>query len=337
MIGAGRIAEHIHLPNLLRFPGVRLAGVVDPDRGRRHVVQSHWTRLPVFESIDELLGSATPDALVVCTPPEHHVEGALRALGCGAHLYLEKPIATRSAEARALVEAWRASTRIATMGFNYRHHPGIRELVRRFEAGEVGARIAIRTLFSAPQEDPDSWRSSPARGGGALVDLGSHHLDLVRFVTGEEVRELVATRSPSGDTASVTLTLTDRSMADCLFLLGGPEVDRFEIIGERGILSLDRLAGRVEYVERRFGHDRGSAFRRATRLALVAARQAGRPAGEPSYRLALAAFVEAVRGSRDPLPSLEDGLRALELAEAAIESARARKVLYVGPAAKPAS
>ena len=114
VIGAGRIAEQVHIPNLLRFPGVTLEGVVDPDRGRRHAIQSRWTHLPAFESIDQLLGSARPDALVVCTPPEHHVEGALRALGCGAHLYLEKPIATRSAEARGMVEAWRASTRIVS-------------------------------------------------------------------------------------------------------------------------------------------------------------------------------------------------------------------------------
>ncbi|MGH7543245.1 MAG: Gfo/Idh/MocA family protein [Gemmatimonadota bacterium] len=337
VIGAGRIAEHVHLPNLRRLPGVVVEGVVDSDAERRHVIRSRWADTPVFESIEALLGSGTPDAMVVCTPPEHHVEVALRALSCGTHLYLEKPIATRTAEARAMVEAWSTSARIAVMGFNYRFHPGIRELARRFEAGEVGARIAIRSLFSAPEDDLEGWRSSPSRGGGALIELGSHHLDLIRFVTGKEVRELTATfssRLTESDTAFVTLGLTDESMADCLFILGGPEVDRFEIIGERGILSLDRLAGRVEYVEQRFGHGRGSAVRRAARLARGAAREASRPAGEPSYRLALAAFVRAVRGSRDPLPSLEDGFRALELAEVAVESARTGKSVLVGPAAE---
>jgi len=338
VIGAGWIAEQVHLPNLRRLSGVVIKGVVDPDAERRLVIQSRWAGMPVFESIENLLGSGTPDALLVCTPPEHHIEGALRALSCGTHLYLEKPIATRTSEARAMVDAWRPSTRIAAMGFNYRFHPGISELVRRFVAGEVGARIAIRTLFSAPDNERGSWRSMSSRGGGALVELGSHHLDLIRFVTGEEVREVTATlssRLAESDTAFVTLALTDESMADCLFLLGGPEVDRFEIIGERGILSLDRLAGRVEYVKRRFRHDRASAVQRAARLAWGAAREASRPAGEPSYRLALAAFVQAVRGSRDLLPSLADGLRALELAESAIESARTRKSLLVGQADEP--
>ncbi|HET6341672.1 MAG TPA: Gfo/Idh/MocA family oxidoreductase [Gemmatimonadota bacterium] len=338
VLGAGRIAEHVHLPNLRQLPGVVIEGVVDPDAKRRRLVQARWADTPVFESLEDLLGSGMPDALVVCTPPEHHVEAALRALSCGTHLYLEKPIATRTTEARAMAEAWSASTRIAAMGFNYRFHPGIGELARRFEAGEVGARIAIRTLFSSPEDDRREWRSSPSRGGGALVELGSHHLDLIRHVTGEEVREVTTTlssRLAEGDTAFVTLALTDESIADCLFVLGGPEVDRFEIIGERGILSLDRLAGRVQYVERHFRHDRRSAIERGARLAWDAAREASRPAGEPSYRLALGAFVRAVRGSPEQLPSLADGLRALELAEAAVESARTRKSLLVGPAAEP--
>ena len=338
VIGAGWIAEHVHLPNLRGLSGVVVKGVVDPDAERRHVIQSRWAGMPVFESVEELVGSGMPDALLVCSPPEHHVEGARLALSCGTHLYLEKPIATRTSEARAMVDVWRPSTRIAAVGFNYRFHPGIGELRRRFEADEVGDRIAIRTLFSVPDDDRGGWRSQPSRGGGALVELGSHHLDLIRHVTGEEVREVTTTlssRLAQGDTAFVTLALTDGSIADCLFVLGGPEVDRFEIIGERGILSLDRLAGRVEYVERRFRHDRRSAVERGARLAWVAAREASRRAGEPSYRLALEAFVRAVRGSREPLPSLADGLRALELAEAAVESARTRKSLLVGPAAAP--
>lgn len=336
VIGAGRIAEQVHIPNLERLSGVVLEGVVDPDSNRREVIRSRWANIPAFESMNDLLASRTPDALMVCTPPEQHLGSALRTLSSGAHLYLEKPIATRSAEGRAMSEAWRESMQIAAMGFNYRYHPGITRLVRRFEAGEIGARIAIRTVFSAPCDDRQGWRSSPSRGGGALVDLGSHHLDLIRFVTGEGAEEVSATlssRVTEGDTAFITLALTDGSVADCLFVLGGPEADRFEIVGEGGILALDRLAGRVEYTAPRFTHDRRSAMRRAARLTGDAAREVARSAGEPSYRLALAAFVSAIRGSGEPLPTLEDGLRALEMAEAAAESAREKKVVRVGPTA----
>lgn len=332
VVGAGRIAERVHIPNLRRLPGVVVEGVVDPDAERRRVIRSRWPETPVFETTDDLLESRAPDALIVCTPPEHHAEGARQALAGGTHLYLEKPIATRSAEARDIVQAWRASPKIAAMGFNYRFHPGIGELKRRVEAGEVGAVIAIRTLFSVPSAVGSGWWSAPSRGGGALIDLGSHHLDLVRFVTGLEVEEVAAAPAKGSvgrDTVFLTLDLTDGSVANCLFVHGGPEVDRFEIIGESGVLSLDRLAGRVEHVERRFGHDRRSALRRAGHLARVAAGEAGRSPGEPSYRLALAAFLGAIRGAAGPLPSLADGLCALELAEAAVESAGTRKALRI--------
>lgn len=325
VIGAGRIAERVHLPNLARLPGIVVEGVVDPDPDRLRVIRTRWPELAVFDSMDDLLACRTPDAVLVCAPPEHHAELALRALSSHAHLYLEKPVATRSVEAREVADAWRGSSFLAAMGFNYRFHPGVHELVRRSGAGEIGRRMAIRTLFSAPDDGPGGWRSSPSLGGGALLDLGAHHLDLIRFVTGEEGVELTATlSSPRAgiDAASVTLALSDDSMAQCLFILGGPEVDRFEIVGARGVLSLDRLSGRVERSEPRFAHGRRSSVRRATRLAFAAAREAGRPPGEPSYRLALAAFARAVGGSGELLPSLDDGLRALELAEAALESAR---------------
>lgn len=335
VVGAGRIAERVHIPNLSRIPGVVVEGVVDPDAERRKVIRSRWPETPVFETTDDLLGSRAPEALIVCTPPENHAEGARQALAGGTHLYLEKPIATRSAEARDIVQSWR-SPKTAAMGFNYRFHPGIRELKRRVSAGEVGAVIAIRTLFSAPSADGSGWWSAPSRGGGALIDLGSHHLDLVRFVTGLEVEEVAATPAKGSvgrDTVFVTLVLTDGGVANCLFVHGGPEVDRFEIIGESGVLSLDRLAGRVEHVERRFGHDRRSALRRAGHLARVAAGEAGRRPGEPSYRLALEAFLGAVRGAADHLPTLADGLRALELVEAAVESVRTRRPVHTGAAA----
>ena len=336
VVGAGRIAERVHIPNLSRIPGVMVEGVVDPDAERRKVIRSRWPETRLFETTDDLLGSSAPEALIVCTPPEHHAEGARQALAGGTHLYLEKPIATRSVDGRDILRSWSASPKVAAMGFNYRFHPGIGELKRRVSDGEVGAVIAIRTLFSAPSADGSGWWSAPSRGGGALIDLGSHHLDLVRFVTGLEVEEVAATPAKGSvgrDTVYVTLVLTDGGVANCLFVHGGPEVDRFEIIGESGVLSLDRLAGRVEHVERRFRHDRRSALRRAGHLARAAAGEAGRSPGEPSYRLALEAFLGVLQGAVDRLPTLADGLRALELVEAAVESVRTRRPVHTGAAA----
>jgi predicted dehydrogenase len=345
VVGVGQIAESIHLPVLSALSGVSIRGVVDPRPERRDLVRARWPGVEAFGSIDELAGAAAPDALVVCTPPDHHEGPALCAFELGAHLYLEKPIAVSSEDARRIVEASEGSSRVAMLGFNYRFHPGVTELARRLATGEIGERVAIRTVFSVTALDPDDWRRVRARGGGALQDLGGHHIDLMRFITGEDATDVTASissRQSEGDTALVTVGLSDGSFAQSLFAFGGPESDRFEVFGEKGSLALDRLKGEVEFHPPRFEYGRGAALRDAVRELAGTARRIVRAPGERSYHLALSAFVHAARARHGQdaglgpgahqLPTLEDGLRALECVEAAIESSATGSTVTVRPA-----
>jgi predicted dehydrogenase len=343
VVGVGQIAESIHLPVLSALSGVSISGVVDPRLQRRDLARARWPGVEAFASIDELAGAEAPDALVVCTPPDHHVAPALRAFELGAHLYLEKPIAVRSEDAHKIVEASRGSSRVAMLGFNYRFHPGVTELARRLAAGEIGVRVAIRTVFSVPTLDPDDWRRVRAQGGGALLDLGGHHIDLLRFITGEDATEVTASissRQSEDDTALVTVGLSDGSFAQSLFAFGGSESDRFEVFGEEGSLALDRLKGEVEFHPTRFEYGRAPVLRDVVRGLAGTARRIFREPGERSYHVALSAFVRAARaggargahGGADQLPTLEDGLRALECIEAAIESSATRSTVTVRPA-----
>lgn len=341
VVGVGRIAESVHLPVLSALPGVSVIGVVEPRPERRELACARWAGVEAFASIDELTDA---DALIVCTPPDQHVGPALRAFELGAHLYLEKPIATRSEDAREIVEASRSSSRLSMLGFNYRFHPGVAKLEQRLADGEIGARVAVRTVFSVPASGPDDWRRLRARGGGALQDLGGHHVDLVRLVTGEEAIEVTASiwscRSED-DTAMLTVGMSDGSFAQSLFAHGGPEVDRIEVFGEEGSLTLDRLRGEVERNPARFEYGRAAVLRDAWHDAVRAARRVVRQPGELSYRLALTAFVDAARGrGSDRLPTLEDGLRALECLEAAIESSATGSTVSVSvrpPGGEPAA
>lgn len=339
VVGVGQIAESVHLPVLSTLPGVTICGVVDPRPERRELARARWTGIRTFASIDELTDVDVPHALLVCTPPDQHVDPALRAFELGAHLYLEKPIAARSEDARIIVEASKGSARVSMLGFNYRYHPGVNEVARRLAAGEIGARVAIRTFFSVPAAGPDDWRRVRARGGGALLDLGAHHFDLLRFITGADAIDVsasISSRQSEDDMALVSVRLSDGSCAQSLFALGAAESDRVEVFGEDGSLALDRLRGEVELHPAKFEYGRATVLRELSRDAMRATRRILRRPGERSYRLALSAFLRATRGEDvDPLPTLEDGLRALEWIEAAMESSATRSTVALSPASDP--
>jgi predicted dehydrogenase len=162
-----------------------------------------------------------------------------------------------------------------------------------------------------------------------LLDLGSHHLDLIPFLLGARVCEVFA-RSRAGraeaDTASVDLRLDGGVVAQCLFSWSSVEEDRVEVYGEKGKLAIDRSASvdaRISGPTRRLGRlrDLAEAMRFATRPGYLV-RKLRSPLAEPSYAVALGHFVAAARTGTPATPDLEDGYQSLAVVIAAEESVR---------------
>ena len=164
-------------------------------------------------------------------------------------------------------------------------------------------------------------------GGGALLDLVSHHVDLVAAFSGQRIVQVQGTlrsvRSPD-DTAALQL-LTDTGLVAQLqgSSAAGAPVNRLDLVGTTGVLRVDLLDGRPGPVERAPGP--GARLIRARRAlsGLHPARLLRSPGFEPSFRATIEAFLEAVRSGVPPRPDLSDGLRALAVIEAAEASARA--------------
>ena len=212
LAGCGRIARGVHLPILAALPGVHVAAIADADRdacarASRVVPSAH-----ALADYRELCALADLDAVVICLPSALHADAGLRAIEAGHALYLEKPIATTVADAERLVSAGARAGRPAMTGFNYRFHPLALDLRARVAAGEVGAIVACRTTFSAPAHARPGWKGQVATGGGVLLDYASHHIDLLRWITGCEVRVVsasVQSATCEEDTACV-------QMANCV-------------------------------------------------------------------------------------------------------------------------
>jgi predicted dehydrogenase len=184
-------------------------------------------------------------------------------------------------------------------------------------------------VFATAGQTPGDWRGSRATGGGVLLELASHHVDLARWLFDAEVAEAFArlrSHHAADDSATLELQMTTGLAVQTLAAYAAVEEDRLAVYGPQGKLQVDRYTGLdVEFTPpmARGGRLRrmAAALGRLRRLPYL--REKRRAAGnEPSYHAALAAFAEAVSAGQPPQPDLNAGFRALAVIVAAEESAR---------------
>ncbi|MBC7788896.1 MAG: Gfo/Idh/MocA family oxidoreductase [Anaerolineae bacterium] len=329
IIGCGHIAELVHLNVLARIPNVEVSGVADCDAKRLELFNQRAPTARCFDDYRELLRTSAIQAVVICLPSLLHAEAAIAAFENGKHVYLEKPLATNLEDAERTCIAWKKANTVGMIGFNYRYNPLFRELRAHIASGSIGALVGAHSVFATPKREIPVWKRTRTAGGGVLLEFASHHIDLVHFFFGQEIREVhaeIKSYASEGDTASLQFTLDNGLCVQSFFSFTAIEEDRFEIFGDKGRLAVDRYrSSAVEVVksgeefsmrkrvERGFSQLSGAAYRIKKALAT---------AQELSYRTALGVFVDAVRGSTFATPDLEDGLRSLKVIDAAERSAR---------------
>jgi predicted dehydrogenase len=164
----------------------QLRTVFDTDRERAAQVAAEHGAAVANNWQDAVL-RADVGAVVVCTPNAFLVPIAIEALRRGRHVLIEKPMGRNAAEAQALVQAWRQSSRVLKIGFNLRYHPAIARAHELFRAGAIGDLIQLRARYghgSRPGCEHE-WRADPQlAGGGELLDQGVHVIDLFHWFGG---------------------------------------------------------------------------------------------------------------------------------------------------------
>jgi len=329
VVGCGRVSQSIHLPNLHNLRDVTVIAVVDPDPARRQRALEICPQASGFERLDQIWEAVSPDAVLISAPTADHAALAMEAVGHGVHVYAEKPLAARPADAEALVAAWKNGATAGMIGFNYRFHPLYPQARRLLSEDAVGRPLMVSTVFSSSVSIVNDWRARRRSGGGVLLDLGSHHVDLIHFLLGEDVISVHAQTSSThaeDDTATLEMRLRNDVLVTSVFSFGSVDHDRIEIFGDRAILRVDRyLSTACEIIPR----DRPRARARQISNALSFLWRPGAilskmraPGGDPSYRTALEQFVQSARAGAPCTPDFNDGLRALQVIAAADRSAR---------------
>lgn len=326
LLGCGQVALTHHLPALLRLPEVEVVALAEPDEGRRAAAAARAPGAAATADWREAIEIREQDAVVVCLPNAEHVEAGRTAFQGGLHAFVEKPVARSLAEADLLIESWHASGKVGMAGFNYRFNPLYAAARERLREGWIGEPLVVRSAFTIPGDGMPSWKRDRRGGGGALLDLGSHHVDLVRWLLAEpvEARAEVRSRATEDDVALLGLRLEGGIEVQSFFAFGTVAEERLEIYGTEGRLVIDRERQQGAVIERKGRRSWASLLGPVPRSPGQAAwlwEKRRTPGHEPSYRAALAAFVDAVRSGSNRSPDLEDGRACVAVLDAAERSA----------------
>jgi predicted dehydrogenase len=337
LIGCGRIAEIVHVPVVARGRATQLVAAADASAERRAWIAAREPHLHVYSTWEALLEDPGVEAVIVALPTALHADVACAAFAAGKHVYCEKPLAGGFQDATRVVHAWRSTGRLGMIGFNYRFSELYRQLRAHLAAGRIGDVLHIRSVFSTTSAVLTAWRETRRTGGGVLLDLAAHHIDLVRFLLGQEVVRVAAhirTVRHDDDTALLDLELENGVSAQSFFTYGSIEENSVEVFGRTGRLSVNHYSSLDVRMTRptRGSADHLEPLRRGLAgfgRAGYAIRKRRAVLHDPSYARAMAHFVYAARTGSFEGPDILDGCACAAVIEAAEESARSRRTVDV--------
>lgn len=189
--GFGWVARDYMAPAILAA-GDRLVAVADPAAAAREEAQARGAT--AYRDVAGLCADPAVEAVYVATPNHLHREAVEAAARAGKAVLCEKPMAATLADAETIAAACRIAGVLYGTAFDQRHHPAHRALRAALAAGRIGTITAVRIVYacwlgpawSADGRGGENWRIDPGKaGGGALMDLAPHGLDLVEFLLGE--------------------------------------------------------------------------------------------------------------------------------------------------------
>ena len=192
--GFGWVARDYMAPGIAAAGG-EVVAIADPSPLAQASAES--ASIPAYDDAETMLSNGGIDALYVATPNHLHLAPVRAAVAAGVPVLCEKPVAATLADAEAIGQA--VGGHLYGTAFDQRHHPAHREMARLIADGAIGRLTAVRIVYACwvgPDWSPssfkgDNWRADPAAaGGGAVIDLALHGLDLAQLLLGEPLERL---------------------------------------------------------------------------------------------------------------------------------------------------
>lgn len=341
VIGSGGIARRRTIPEgIARAANACLTAVYDIDAEvNRQVAEQYSAR--ACGSVEELL-DADVDAVYIATPVDCHRGQTLQAAQAGKHVLCEKPLGLSVSEAEEMVEACRRAGVQLGVGLMMRFHAQHRAALEWARSGRLGTLVFGRGQLSCWYPPiPGAWRQDPSRGGGgSLIDMGSHVVDLLEMFFGPASAVACFVRNavhdyPSEDSATVMLRFASGALGtvDAFYCIPDrSSANVLEIYGSRGSILARNTIGQGErgemsalLEESEAGYD-AQQHQRSAEGALIIA-----PEPINMYRAEIEAFGAAVLEGKPVPVDGAAGLHSQKVMAACYESARTGRVVEIKP------
>ena len=321
MFGAGRIGK-IHAGNIVGLPGVRLKYVVDPDgKAAAALASGHGASVGTIEAI---FADASIRAVAIASSTDTHADLIQRAAAAGKAIFCEKPVDLALGRARECAAAVKRAGVPCMIGFQRRYDPTFSAAKARIDAGEIGEPEQLVITSRDPGAPPLDYLK---RSGGIFKDMLIHDFDVFRWILGDEAESVYATGSvltepdvAKADDVDVT-AVTIRTRGGRLAQINTNRRaaygydQRFEVLGSKGMLQ----AGNHKPTEVVAWTESGVAADKPEHFFLERYRVA--------YAIEMAHFFDALGSGKPMRTSIDDGVKALELAEAATISWREKRIV----------
>ncbi len=199
IIGCGMITQTRHAPEYSQNPQAEIVGLYDADKDRMSEFMKLYS-CKGYESVEELLADDEIEAVSVCSPNFTHAEYSIKALRAGKHVLCEKPIALNLDDSREMIAEAEKAGKILMVGHNQRLLPTHKRAKEILDSGAIGKLLSFQSNFK--HSGPENWGLNRTNTTwffdkgkaqfGSLGDLGAHKLDIIRYLTGQEVDQVNA-------------------------------------------------------------------------------------------------------------------------------------------------
>lgn len=340
VIGTGNMGQE-HIRNLGAVDGVEVTAVSDTDAGMREKAEA-LTGLTAYPDYRDMLGAETLDALVIASPNHTHRSILADAVATDLPIIVEKPLCSTVEDCQAVIGA--ASSRAAPVwvAMEYRFMPPVTRLIEEVRKGTVGhlRMLAIREHRFPFLDKVGAWNRLSALSGGTMVEKCCHFFDLMRLITdsdpvrlyatgGQDVNHLDETVDGQAadvvDNAFVAVDFANgaRAMLDlCMFAEASRDQEEITVTGDRGKVECGIPSSRLSIGKRGFVNRMGDILPMSSEHVPVDEKllQLGDHHGATYFEHV--AFRDMIRTGGKPAVTLDDGLRAVAMGQAAERSIR---------------
>lgn len=341
VIGAGGIARRRTIPEgILPAKNAELVAVMDVVPGLAAQVAKESGGPRAYDDAAALLADDRVQAVYIAVPVHRHEEMFRRAIEAGKHVLIEKPVAGDLDAARRMAALAAGSGLYCTEGYMMKFHALHRYAADAIRAGRIGRLVYIRGQLSCWYPPiPGAWRQAPAEGGGgSLMDMGTHVIDLMQFLAGEKVCEVAAFTDslvqeyPVEDSALTIVRFPSgaHGIVEAYFNVRDESCPRrLEIYGSAGAFLAEGTIGQGGGTMRQILMAAGAGYDALQKRTAEATAFEDVAAPEVNmYRAEIEHLSDCILRRKPPeVNTIADGVQVLEVAMAAYESARTGRIV----------